>query len=520
MLTAVRSLMVRLLNRVLGRSPGARDRQASAYKAPTTEEARAVLKAGLADYEWGSGQIWFADFSGATHLTPATAVLDLMQGTGEWETNLQFRQKVLFLHEYVHYLQDVATGVGHWDFLKRRSAFAQLLGRSAIGPRGESLLPDDKEALERRYHAAYLGSLFNTGPGTHSKDLDQRIVGLARHYGWEPAEIFPAMFSVESLLETEAVLQSFVSLSRMSFNEKSAAVLDASRKLFDPLHMSGIYNDLCRFILLHVGHVMGVNDLAALVKELGTNNMHLAQVYHQYILLLDISCSYPPPSFDMGTLSPIDFEPGVRLMRLMKALQGEWLQEGEEIEGPHDFEQKLLRACDTPYPTSSSIYLSWIDHLNGDASLQGDPVLQARVDLSMEKAHSKHAFSKIPNGTAAPRFPVFFAIESHKKTYTHAIDKHKAAYSIEDLGHAFNWDAIFIDLIESYYLKKAFTCPVTTNCPVCREDCVNGYPQPSDVPDDDRCVVRQFFASGGLIEARAHPTKGASNDNAHDRGTS
>src|SRR5262249_30772139 len=92
--------------------------------------AQYSLRSGnIADYKWGSyvTQFHLAPFGKRTW---AEILASIMAGAGIWKTPAELRAYIAFLHEIVHYFQDVTTGVGHWDFVAREHHRAELLGLS------------------------------------------------------------------------------------------------------------------------------------------------------------------------------------------------------------------------------------------------------------------------------------------------------------------------------------------------------------------------------------------------------
>ena len=75
-------------------------------------------------------------------LAPATAktvideVASYAAGALDFETAAHGRAVLSFMHELVHYFQDLTTGVGHWDHLVHYRTNSELLGHAkrAGGP--------------------------------------------------------------------------------------------------------------------------------------------------------------------------------------------------------------------------------------------------------------------------------------------------------------------------------------------------------------------------------------------------
>src|SRR5262249_35195111 len=104
--------------------------------------SRFILPNGaIALYIWGSHVTRFSALAPADTRTMPESLAGLTQELAHWSSNVDFRRKIAFHHEVVHYLQDLLTGVGYWDFLVRRNYAKKILGvaRFASWLPGQSL---------------------------------------------------------------------------------------------------------------------------------------------------------------------------------------------------------------------------------------------------------------------------------------------------------------------------------------------------------------------------------------------
>jgi hypothetical protein len=480
------------------------DRAAAQNDYQTDEE---VLSSGLAHYRWGSATIRFSTLAAVGKRSPAEVVVEVMTRQSTWESDARFRQTVAYLHELVHYFQDLTTGVGNWDFTRRVMAVDRLM--PALVPlydAGDGAAPDEGA---RTAQEALSKSIFNGWPNVDRTKQLAILTETARTNGWQPAEELAPLFTIESIFETEAVLQTLVTLSRGAVAPTAVQILRANSSIVDPLRMPAKYSGLCRFILRHTMHSTGATDSGGLATVLDEGGIGLAHVYHFYIFLIDLCCAHPPEPFFEGhtRLGLDDFLPGVRLMRYMRVLQE--LPDDNQPFDPHRFERRLNEACGFPYPLIDDVYLLWKNYFEEH---EADDASKLRGAVAAARVNSKDAFAKIANGVAALGVPINYSIEGQPGTYTLKVNEHRWQQAFPEMQSASYWNAILFECVKAFYLQRSFSCPVAGWCPVRRPACVSGLMFPRDVPRSDQCVVNEYFRVESSLTAQKVDSDAANND--------
>lgn len=463
---------------------------------PQAETTDAVLRSGLAQYRWGSGAIRFTDISAVGRMAPAEIVTEIMKQHSIWDGDAGFRRTVTYLHELVHYLQDLTTGIGHWDFVQRQAAYNELM--PAIVSQfdaGPSTAPPDA----RRFNEMVSDSFFNGWPHADRSWEKQCLADTASGNGWhiEGGDI-AELFSMESILETEAVLQTVVTIMRTDMTPKAQAILRDNISIFNPLRMPEKYSGLCQFILHHTMHSLGATDTETFVREIGGTDVDLAKLYHLYVFLIDLACAHPPPRyFEETSLRREDFLPGVRLMRYMYAFQNGLPDDADD---PISTERRLNQACGIAYPTVSEVYRMWAAYFIAEPQT---PMVKVRAVNATERISSTDAFAKIANGVAVNQIPVVYAVAGLSGTYSLRINEHKWDEGYRHLDDSAGWDAVFLESLKAFYTPRPFRCSVPPSCPVCRQSCLGGFAFPHEVPPDKDCVVHAY-----LVEESARRAQG------------
>ena len=81
-----------------------------------------------ADYEWGTLVPTFRSTARVHEKTLLDTLQSLYYHVGPWKTELEFRRTIAFMHEFVHFGQDLFTGVGCWDYLVQQKYLPKVLG--------------------------------------------------------------------------------------------------------------------------------------------------------------------------------------------------------------------------------------------------------------------------------------------------------------------------------------------------------------------------------------------------------
>ena len=425
---------------IRGRTPSQPISEEVSSAAHDSDEA--VLRSGLASYKWGSGTIWFAALSAVQKRSPAETVIDLITQNIDWGSDAEFRRSVAYMHELVHYFQDLTTGIGHWDFVQRdranQAVLPDLVRRFANHERSREGL---NSSTLRRCLAA---SIMNGRPTHETKEEKEKLIRTAEEVGWLPSESVANLFTMQAILEAEAVLQVAVSVARTSVSESAQAVIDRNSSILNPMLMSDEYAALPKFMIQQAMHCIGVDTFSDYLAEMHAQGMGLAHQYHTSIFLIDLSCAYPPPTYFAGSgLQVEEFLPGVRLMRYMHAFEGD-LYDPAEFSDDASLEQRLNSACGFDYPLMSEVYRMWKDYFEQD---RGHAVARARASNANHRIDCADSFAKIGHGVAALNLPIVYAIDGAKGRFTLNINEHRRNEEFDLLHPQSLWSAVHFECV-------------------------------------------------------------------------
>lgn len=333
---------------------------------------------GLASYRWGS---LYAHFTWVA--TPTTDLLKkvlvaLATGEATWSNAIEFRATLSLLHEFVHYIQDVSTGVGHWDYLVRREEVPKALtaGRNA----SRHLVDRAISAEIARQSSVMRGRLlFLPARDVPAARLARAVTRMeSLHPGIHVSADEATDFSLESMLEAEAALTTLSEVFALKMTDAQLDTLKSNSSAVDLRSMGrAYYGPFDNFVaLLELSGHRGVDALHAVSPVLS--------------LFVDVACAHPSPQLlRRRGLDPTDCEPGVKLARLMRAMHEADARTGEEMSrwfktfDDSKAEQALLRMCPVPYPTSCEVYEDW-RHVLSAIDAEHDETVKLRL-ISCER---------------------------------------------------------------------------------------------------------------------------------------
>jgi hypothetical protein len=442
--------------------------------------------ASLAHYNWGSLLPRFSARAPLTTRSLPEFVSQMNQEVGVWKTEAQFRGFIAFHHEVVHYLQDLTTGIGHWDYLIQRQRVPQVLGEGLWSKFGlkhtitekslaKELLYVPTSKLPRKRRAMLLANLRKLAPK------------LKR------GEETP--YSIESLLEAEAAVT--VDLQWRRFKKSTEAgwgIADQNRHIFDPWKMPEGYRALVEeFAMITLQPIVHRFENEPVLFE-------AAMMLHNltFILLSDIACAHPPPfMFKDHGLSQAEYEPGLRFARLARAYSmmpdelEPWrsLVWSSDVEG---IERHLKPYMNYDYISYGEINKAWVSVLRKLSEESDDRLLKLRCKAALVRAErpnsllNKTLASFIDHGLRLPlcTAPGFIGYGFTPED----LDPDEDKIFFVDLMRL-NRDAALAD----YFLKTGpFICPLaeTGSCQIPIAVCSEGMKSISELPDSPHCAVR------------------------------
>jgi hypothetical protein len=254
------------------------------------------------------------------------------------------------MHEYVHFEQDVATGIGHWDFYHRLILRNQVFSDPAI--RTSHALSPLPEAIVQSIYRIYAPSLYvDFTDVTRNDELDLITHTLRQESSLDSdvaTELAPN-FTVQSILELEATCAVYLTILDLKATDAEYQELDALDKLWRPFKMAELYSDPYIFMFQNVARLFdGLDNVKTKI------NTKIIQ------FLCSLSLSHPSPIWLQQHAHDMrDYHPGVRLLRMMRRLSSS--EAINQDNGAWFGIEEVLRKTDRfEYPTSKDIYLDWI----------------------------------------------------------------------------------------------------------------------------------------------------------------
>lgn len=348
----------------------------------------------LAHYRWGHYRIWLSPEAAARSGDFAMrATAQVMGAAADWTDDQDFACFVALLHEFVHYQQDIGTGCGHWDSLARRSMLSKVLYEA----RNQSWYPDRPLPLPANLAQSLVDhyaedSVFNLFRRRRPQALSAlRAVIIDSPAYREGAE---DCFAVDALMELDAVLAVQRVVQSMRTDEVGKAIAARNRHLYEPLKMGPSYSEPY-LMLLQLFKVLLLGDREDLSDEDVTRVLDTLQVVAP--AMLDIALSYPPPLYFTGPRAADrpHFEPGLRLIRIARALQSSTDKAIEDLEA--DFERLVRQSPEYAYPSQASLYEGWAEEF--DIRANSEPIAAWRLDQCRHRLRKSHAIERrqLPN---------------------------------------------------------------------------------------------------------------------------
>jgi hypothetical protein len=470
----------------------------------------------LAVYRWGSLLPTFKPLSPASASAFPRNLAGLLRGVGTWETPAEFRGWVSLSHELTHYLQDLTTGVGHWDHLARADTRSGLFSQALYLTGPEVQFPMDAVAASHTYPDPPLSDAVAKALALHQELRDEllAITGDAAPRGRETAleeraaplltdRSLARTFRIESLLEGEAVAVVIRQVLRTKeATEAQWETLRDNADVWHPDQMLAEYGELWFDLVATIQPAFGV-DFASVPD-------HDRDAFYELTgtllgLLVDLACAHPSPQLlEQMRADRREYEPGLRYLRMLAVLAR---MSSEEFEAwaaafmERDFERVealLVERCGYPYIPSRVIYEDWLALLEASDDPRWMELLRAdacRIRLEkpgawIEKSPFAMVEEKVPLLMIGPE-----GISSIAQRWEHLEpDAAKAIYG--DLTR----HAITLNLSDYFYESGRYVCPLglARTCEVATDACSSGLRSISALPEHPDCRVREWLQSLGF----------------------
>ncbi|GAA0984735.1 hypothetical protein GCM10009555_059010 [Acrocarpospora macrocephala] len=467
------------------------------------------LPLGAARYRWGSLIVFF---KGAP-VRNQTLFQELQHesfGQFAWQSNAEVRESLAFMHEIVHYQQDLGTGVGHWDDnVRRRHIPDCLLSLRVPVSRTDLAFPfarhDEDEATNGDLEYAwfvYEDFLLEKLIFLHNSDVPasrhQKIAAiLALELG---VEVQPEQYEFllpESILEGEAAATVYGTILASQATAEARELIYAHSGMWDIFEM----NPAPVYQATMQAFVGGYPDLP------DDPDWQPRSAFDLFTFLIDLSCAHPCPEwFEKHGVDRTNFEPGVKFFRLARALAGLDLTGRRAIE--HAFssddleaaEDVLLERISFDYPKAREIYAGWVEHYTNDNHRGDNRVLATRLASARYRAEVKPIIARksVMEATMAG-IPVLLhgAQGGHQVWFGDTIIQ-PTEQTMLQVDAAL--DAVHYELVTAMLDSGRFRCPLATRslCGSAQNTCRHGIDNLRLLPEAPGCHVRVQLEVNGF----------------------
>lgn len=451
-----------------------------------------------ADYEWGTLVPTFRSAAKVHKKTLLDTLQSLYYRVGPWTTELEFRRTIAFMHEFVHFGQDLFTGIGCWDYLVQEKYLPMVLGeaRFLTHVRSNTVPFVRPEDVENYYEELVYVPTHKLSPRRRQELLD--AVGRLPDFQFQDVDDSLPCF-VENLLESEAaitVLYQYLRLEQM-VSDEGEQIAKQNHALYFPGEMPDQYWSQFQFFI----------EALNLDLEQARDNDHLFESYcWMFILVCDLACAHPSPRLlEAKGQARIEYEPGMKFIRLVRAMNRLSQQEGVEFGKALDrddfaaMENILLGKCDYPYLTAQEVYQDWADLFAKLAQQDDNHVLAMRLLCCQQRVKepiyfigkyaSRSIEQQIPIFVLTPPGFVFFGIN-------------KSLLPEEQ-------DNLFADLLKRsrdfaltsfFFGGGKYICPLaeSNQCTAATDTCLKGISRGKEFPGADECAVRRSLEGCGF----------------------
>jgi len=451
---------------------------------------------GIASYQWGD---LHANFRSVATPTPAVlkdTLVSLTSGVANWTTPAEFRSTVSLLHEFAHYLQDITTGVGHADYLQRRTQVRAILSAARDASWGVRPTPDIP-TLTSAFFGKLLFRPFSSFSDAELEPIKNRFEILSPQ-SRITREVL-ADYSLEALLESEAAATTFAQLTPLKMTDDGFDILKDNLAVLDLVTMGTVYS-------APYGYVDELMELPERVRGVAAAGV----IAWTLSVLVDIACAYPARTLmRRSNIDAVEFDPGVKFARLMQAYhQADEKAGADIIEALHHqdgalLERALLRMCPVRYPSCEMVYQDWIQVLKA-LDQEEDATVSLRIQACERRLANPRVASEKTIGALlsfGPGLPFFcrspyggglgYVILGYAKGLDPAL--------VTRLTADMSRNARDLRLVELIAGGEPYVCPFTEQgvCQAVQPACSAGIADINNLPDTNECLVRSGLTTAG-----------------------
>ncbi len=459
----------------------------------------------IANYKWASSLISFARFAPAHKETLNSLLSARSVAAAPWHTGLEFRITISFLHELVHFYQDLYTGAGHADYLiyrrLNRKAFAcaeQILALiEFFGISGEN--ESDLSSLYEQLQAALL---LDADPDIRQFVVERKNYAdkaariqeiqdfLQQLFGAELIPLEPESLLTESLFENEAVATVYLQYLQFKCSDDQYLISKAFDYLVRPETMTGVYTGCIDILTAFSREALGAEADPDLIERNALTILNF---------ILDLSAAYPPRTLlEASGIDRVAFEPGVKFTCLLHALQtmdqvqADLFIYGLTGQNATMGEQALLKSCRINYPPADMVYAAWLDLFEDLRTDRLDHLLETRINACKARLSSR-------TGSFAPKDLALYTFTNQNLPlsvisndgiiiygqHIQTLDEFRFGYMTALLS----WNLDF-NLFHLLHEGQEFNCPYAESqvCSISRPNCRHIH-KLTDIPAERQCYV-------------------------------
>jgi hypothetical protein len=431
-----------------------------------------------------------------------------------WQTPVEFRAWVCLTHELTHYLQDLTTGVGHWDHMVRERRFPELLGRArshsvpwATLPVGSVDAADTKtrvfesETLDlvRQLRAELVVVQSATILSERQSALRLRAAPLLA----PDARLDP--YAIGALLEGDAAavaLRQVIGIDTATFEQWE--IVKDNTGVWLPDAMPDKYAGLIDAAIALAQHLWGDGYEELQGKE---RDAFLTQSAKMLGFLADVSCAHPSAELlAHHGADPTDYEPGLRYLRMAAAIGamdgagvGAFFEamdvDAERAEG------LILERSGHAYLSSRSIYEDWAERF--EAVTEDDPgwwIARLRAQCCRIRLDRPDAWKDKSLWSVFEHKLPFYVLGPNGMTSIgqqwDQLDPEAAPGIYNDLM----WNGVKLGLHDLFFETGRFVCPLAQarTCDAATDACGRGIRSTAEFPPSPGCRVREELEGQGF----------------------
>jgi len=475
----------------------------------------------VAAYTWGSCLSRYP-LASVDRRTLLEVMSHAAVGRRGWESSAIFRERMSFQHELVHYLQDLATGIGHWDEFTRQASIPGILGGAADvralakGPRSVDAAWRAVTAAGRnpKIKAESMAERLRYVPSSSlsSERVAELTQALARHVSIDADPTAYQAFLPEALLEGEAMATVAMTVLDVDLGAAEQEVLVDNVSLWHPDYLSDRYSASWNFFVnLYIEETGG--DVTVQKSRFGNVDKWLIMGMTLFTFMIDLACAHPSARL-LGEEKLIEYEPGLKFVRLCQALRrlnGHDTLEFYKALLDEEFlraEELLNSTCDYSYPNTRAVYADWADVFDDEVRLSDDRITALRRDISRARVEDETSFRvKEPSAFLRAGFP--FLIQTANGVQSVGGGEYIIIENLEEAYIDIARRLRDLRLAEFFAYGQPFRCPLTREFKMCKaaqEKCANGLSVAADYPTKG-CLIRDGVPTYLGLDPLPIPTK-------------